>query len=783
MKGKNGVISLFDKVQVFAISFSLLFLETSLFHILNFTHNHLEATLLISYALLGLGLGSLISHKIINYTKEKFSIFLTLFIIATIFSVLNITRFPSFIFLSPFLVLPFLFANIVLTYFFRKYRSNTIYFIDLLGASLAVFLSLYLIPLFSVENAIAIILITLLILAILSAKGLKHNSLFLQFFLLLLLLGLVGAFTYNIQTEKLSLEYSTKCYDDSYPRKIFCLPEHSDNKTTYEIKEIKDNLVARVSVYNRTADGKSTIFVNYEGYSNDRITGGSPVAWRNDLRVPFMYSAQNMEQHRIFTQDPDVLVIGTAAQGIVKPIKYLVGNISKIDGLELNPGPIELMQNEYLEYSAYAYENLSVTQIDARTYLQYQNKTYSLITLLNTYKTGSIAKVGQAEFLHTKDAMLEYFNHLEANGFLLFEERGYADESGKLSIFRLINNIQTALEEKGSINPSEHFFIYNWKPSQNPNGKDWYTMIVVKKTALTQEEKDYFKEWYDYQHLREYVFNTSTTHVQIEYLPGEELNNTLFTDFFASEDKLTFFGEGKDLSVTTDDKPFIHAVYTNSPILVERLFKLSLLCLFLLLIPIFMLKKTKKLKASIPFFLIFAFLGLGYFIIESTLMKLYQNYMGSPEVSLIIVLALLLFSSGLGAYFSRNFSQKTLIISYLCVYIISILHIVLISKLMKTITFSHEFALIFLVVSLFPLGFFMGVPFPHALEQAKKKLGDTSAIFYAVNSIFGAFAFFFGLVLSVYLGLKTSFLLGALAYMFALFILYYYTKEKHSQKD
>ncbi|MFZ3085966.1 MAG: hypothetical protein WA097_04870, partial [Candidatus Hydromicrobium sp.] len=188
------------------------------------------------------------------------------------------------------------------------------------------------------------------------------------------------------------MEKITKYYNDSYPYKIFCLWDHTSADYQYILS--KDNLVSRISVYKRTTnDGKSTIFVNFDGYPDDRITSLDAALWKNDNRIPFMFT-KNEKEYRLFEEDPHVLIIGTAAQGIVKPIKHLTRNYSLIKGIEINPGVVSIMENEFLEYSGRAYEDISIDIIDARTFLKNTEDKYDLITLLNTYKTKNIGSIG-----------------------------------------------------------------------------------------------------------------------------------------------------------------------------------------------------------------------------------------------------------------------------------------------------------------------------------------------------------------------------------------------------
>lgn len=65
-----------EEIQVFVVSFVLLFLETAFFHILMFTHNYLDAISIISYALIGLAIGSLITYFIKEYNELTFYLYI-----------------------------------------------------------------------------------------------------------------------------------------------------------------------------------------------------------------------------------------------------------------------------------------------------------------------------------------------------------------------------------------------------------------------------------------------------------------------------------------------------------------------------------------------------------------------------------------------------------------------------------------------------------------------------------------------------------------------------------
>jgi len=763
-----------EEIQVFIISFVLLFLETAFFHILMFTHNYLDAISIISYALIGLAIGSLITYFIKEYSELTFYLLVLSLAVSIILAFINVVRFPTKIFLSPFMILPFLLGSITITFFFKKKNSNRIYFFDLLGGTFGVFISVILIPLLKTENAL------LLCIGLLSIIGLfykiKRFKKAIKTTFIFLLVGTQLLMVFNLIKHSMELEKITKCYDDSYPYKIFCLWRHTSSDYQYILS--KDNLVSRISVYKRiTKDGKSTIFVNYDGYSEDRITGLDALSWENDLRIPFMFT-ENENECRLFEKDPHVLIVGTAAQGIVKPIKHLTRDYSLIKGVEINPGIVSIMENDFFEYSGRAYEDISVDIIDARTFLKKTDDKYDLITLLNTYKTKNIGSIGEPDFLHTNDAIREYFNHLADDGFILLEERTI-NERAQLATFRLINNFYTVLKEEGYENPQDHFFIYNWKSNNNESNNNWYTMIVIKKAPLTEKDMNYFNTWLDYQYKRENVLKVISEYTRLEYLPYQKLD-TECANFINSDSKDNFFGSDIILNPNTDDRPYIFAVYKEESAVKKILYSTGILCLIIFIISLIFLGKTLKRKqylSGLNFVAYFSLIGLGYFIIEIVLMKIYQNYMGSPTYSFIFILGALLFSSGVGSYVSKRYSNKQLAYAFTGIVLFALYHLFVNKYLMEIISSGPLLNSMVIALTVFPLGYCMGIPFPNGMEKVKRYISQKhTTIFFAISSVFSTFAVVLGLYLSISFGFIMTFLMGILCYLIATVLFYIYTK-------
>jgi hypothetical protein len=781
-----------EGIQVFFTAFAFFFIETAFFHILHFTHDNLEATLVISYALLGLALGSLVTYLAFRIRAINFPLLIVLFILSAVLAFLNITRAPRFVHLSPFMIFPFMMGNIIITYFLRAENSNRMYFYDLFGATCGIFFSVAAIPLLKTENSLFLCIAVLCVVGFVFTSEYGRRKLLRSAFSVLLVIAL-GTMVANLRWHFLDLERFARG-GGTVPEKDFSSFRRRDIPLMFS----RDNLVARISVYQapadriyetRNDDSSSMIYWTcFNGDSNDVIDTAPLYQFRNDPRIPFMYY-ENGTQYTLFDVPPKVFIIGTSAQGIVKSIKFLVKDPSLIDTVEINPAIVDLMRNELYELSGRAYKDVEVKTIDARAYLKHARERYDLITLMNTYTIHNIGYFGEPDFVHTRDAIDRYLEHLNDGGFILFEERD-VNERCRYAIFKMLNNCLAALQDRGWQEPEKHFFIYNTNESKSKYRSGWYTFIVVKKTPLTDAERAYFRRWIDSRHHIEYVLEqevapdmdfTFIYHTQLEYLPGETVD-TEYYRFMEGNDKLSFFGPDIRLTPTTDMQPFIFDVFTDRTDVKQLLAKMGAVCagVFCLTLLLFYLNpREKPAVASVPFVLYFLLLGLGYFVIEIAMMKFYQSHTGSPTNSLIFVLAGLLLSSGLGSYFSRDYSPKRAAWSFAGIVVFSAYHIFLGRNVLNRLGGSLWVENILIALTIAPLGFCMGIPYPFGVERVKQVFTEKRVpIFVAINSLASAFGITFGLYLSIALGFIGTAGVGAGCYAGALILFGVYTRRR-----
>jgi len=166
---------------------------------------------------------------------------------------------------------------------------------------------------------------------------------------------------------------------------------------------------------------------------------------------------------------------------------------------------------------------------------------------------------------------------------------------------------------------------------------------------------------------------------------------------------------------------------TNVGILVLFLVFLVAFALVLLfiLVPLFLSQRaTSGCERAHPSQLgYFICLGLGFILAEMTLVQKFILFLGQPVYALSIVLFSMLVFSGLGSFSSRLFTSRVnqnirfacLLIALLILIYVGLLPAVL----YKCVSLPTPYKALIVVVLLFPLSFWMGIPMPLGIHRLK----------------------------------------------------------------
>jgi len=773
---------------VFVFAFSILFLEATLFSTLLFTHTYLVAMQAIAFALLGTGLGSIAGYVFSQKEESRLVSFAFLGSLLSLLAVfLNIIWWPESVTYSPLMVLPFFFGSAVISETISRGNAAKVYFYDLLGASSGIIAFVVLLPILGEEGNFIFLG---LVLATIGRIWL--NSKRVQQILTLAQFILAALFVLQMLTGVVNFATLTRCYSDSSPTKVFC--KLDNNPVHNRIVASRSDLAARIDIaaLYSTARKRVRLWVHYNGMTADKISSSKASSYVNDRRVP----------HKLAEQ-PDVLIIGTAGDGIIKPAHLLAGEKGRLDGVEINTALVSLMRNHFYEISGKAYRYLdNVIVSDARTYLNTSDQQYGVITLLNTYTGRLEDSVGAPEYLHTVEAMESYLDHLTPDGFIIFEVRD-VNELAHVAGLRILNALMTVQAARGDSDLRDNFFIYEYYPRrQRLRRSNNYTMMIFKKTSWQRAELDYMNGWVDEhnkksEEIRTGILMTPDTPLNNDYsrfvraddagrshfFADKEINRvSTFATSSAQEDNnsakfipvnkstgIDLSAEGKWLTTpTTDDQPFLadaNPAFAEVSAVVKNT-TIAILGLAFLLVLVMWRGKSAN-RSLVPFLIYFACAGAGYLLIEVALIQWLQIFTGLPAYTFVFVLGTLLLFSGVGSYISQSLSTKKLVGLLGLLVLVTFGSVNLLQPLMLALQ-TPSLALNSLMVAalLTPLAFLMGIPLPFGLRLLKARFSHKeAALSFGINSLFATLGSNLSILVALYAGFDAVFRLGVIAYV------------------
>ena len=172
----------------------------------------------------------------------------------------------------------------------------------------------------------------------------------------------------------------------------------------------------------------------------------------------------------------------------------------------------------------------------------------------------------------------------------------------------------------------------------------------------------------------------------------------------------------------------------------------------------------------------FIAVGLGYILVEISLIQRFVLFLGHPTYALTVVVFLMLLSSGMGSLASRTWiADYRRIWLPLCMIVLAILtYTGTLPLLLDRLVGAPFFAkLIISAVVLVPLGFAMGMPFPTGLRGlASNARPDENSIewAWAMNAASSVLGSVLAIVIAIQFGLNVTLACGAVAYFLALLL-------------
>ena len=728
------------------------------------------AFIVLSLAVLGLGSGGIYSYYKIKPEEGSpknpriFSLFIVLsgvsliiFIVLEI--ILSITS-PYIYFL--FLFVPFFFAGVVYAEFFSNYASAgfRIYASDLVGAALGSVVSIYVFSVFNAANAVLFLALVLFITSInyLNAGKKKQTLLYLFLISLAVVLTVFGKreLLGNIPIGHFPEKDIYYTYDDPNITPTIIDSRWSINGRSDLVEYSNQNIVKDLFI-----DGAAgSQMYKFNGNVAHHDTLLHKILLHHSTAVPFLFLTKEEKEN--------MLVIGPGGGGEI--LTGILGGAQKITGVEVNPDFVEIVK-QYSDFNGGIYTNFPNVKIEVaegRHFIKRTRQHYNIIVLAlpSTTQLQNIDGLASNEnFLLTVEAIKDYLNTLTQNGQLIFTLHN------RWELVRLIVTALYAFKENG-INNSDapnHFIIL---------GSDDAPTIVIKKSAYTADEINAIAK----------VEGSLPADVpRVTYLPF--LNNTVNNEIenvllhYVKDEHIPLeeliAKNSSDISPVRDDSPFFYKVNKGIPgDLANLLTAISAAALLSVIIPFrkirSKLKNNKKEKEKgtvvLPL-LVFISIGIGFMVLEISLLQKFILYLGSPTIALSILLGSLLVGMGAGSFFGgRIYSQDVVKrlkhISGLIVIAGALLFVIHSAILSELLAYGLVVRVIVCFVLLSPFGFLLGIPFPTGIQMLKQSnLAKYIPMMYGVNGIFTVLGSVSAVILSMTFGFTSSFIVGLSVYL------------------
>jgi predicted membrane-bound spermidine synthase len=447
----------------------------------------------------------------------------------------------------------------------------------------------------------------------------------------------------------------------------------------------------------------------------------------------------------------------------------LMGGVGEITAVELDKDLVHMVRN-YSWYNGGIYndfKNVKIVVAEGRNFLKRTREKYDLLLLSLPVTNTSRSLEGYAlteNFLFTSDSIHDYLDHLTEEGRLIVVGHNDAE------ILRLLSISLVALDEKGISHGEAMKRIYIV-------GSEDYPVFVMKKAPFEQQEMvELFRSLAEMGYEKKFSY---FPHVRQEKTLNPALV-ALSSGVLSLNDLMRRVKEkGFDISPVTDNRPFFYKIEKGIPKVIWLVFWPSaVLCLLTLLFPFVQKDKLKAAEAPdlMKLVVLFLLIGMGFMLIEISFIQRFGLFLGQPVLSLSVLLFSLLTGAGLGSLWSgrvapekikRSLSRTSFLIgSFVMIYTF------LLSALFdRLLGMDLSVRILVSILVLIPLGFWMGFPFPLGIRLLKEK-GMEKEIpwMWGVNGVSSVFGSVLTIVVAIGFGFTQALLLSACCYFIIFFI-------------
>jgi hypothetical protein len=467
-------------------------------------------------------------------------------------------------------------------------------------------------------------------------------------------------------------------------------------------------------------------------------------------------------------------------------------------GVEINPIFVNLLKWRFRTFAGVDRPDVRLVVDEARGYLSRSTEQFDVLqmSLIDTWAaTGAGAYSLSENGLYTIEAWKVFLSRLSDNGVFTVSRWHNVSELGETG--RVISLAVATLFEMGIKNPRDHIALVS---SRN------ISTLIISKSPLQEADIAKLTEICTTLDFKPTILPGKTTdHKVLEMILSApsvaEMNNRLVDlplNYEAPTDENPYFFNmlrlksaipmigGKSTSwinmmtsmTGLDENRTEQGVLAGnlkaSISLIELIGLLAVLTVLTIIVPLLVASRHRRRTPSERRLLwtgglYFSLIGIGFMLLEMSLMQRLSLYLSHPVYALGILLFSIIAATGVGSYLSEflPLTKKPWIYIYpiaMCV-IILVVQFMLRGVIAATITWDQSFKIVISVLVIAPIGLVLGFFFPTGMKLFKRASEHDMPWFWAMNGIFGVLSSAIAVFISIFLGVSFNFYFAALCYL------------------
>ncbi len=482
----------------------------------------------------------------------------------------------------------------------------------------------------------------------------------------------------------------------------------------------------------------------------------------------------------------DVVVLGAGGGGLIRQALY--HDVPAVTAVELNPQIVELLRQDYAEFSGglYDLDQVNVYIEEARGFLAGNTNRYDLIqvALIDSFAASSAGLYALNEnYLYTVEALEEYLAHLTEDGYLAITRWVKLPPRDALKLFA---TAVEALRRSGVDDPDVRLMmIRSWQTST----------LIVKNGQLTEQEIDdaiRFSEARSFD-LVYYPGMAESKANRFNILPepllyrGAQALLSEFPDVLLENYKF-------NITPATDDRPYFFYFFkwrtlpeilslrgrggvplleSGYLILIATLLQAVVISVLLILLPVWKTVPHGSVNRR-RVVVYFGALGLAFLFLEIAFIQRFLLFLHHPVLAIAVVLSGFLLFAGFGSacagrWMLRYAPKKIVASAVATIAVLGFVYVFALPALVfePLIGAPTAVKLAASVVLIAALAFPMGIPFPLGVARVGERSPTLIPWAWAINGCASVISAVLATVLAIHFGFTIVMVGAILLYLLA----------------